>query len=150
MATPTLGVNPWHDKELGAALLAAPVFWVCLAWLVQPVLDLRGPLAAPALFLSVAVLYPALEEVVFRGGLQTLLLGRPLGKVSWHRLTLANVVTSLVFATLHLLMHAPLWALAAFFPSLVFGYFRERHASLATPIGLHIFYNTGYFWLFGF
>jgi membrane protease YdiL (CAAX protease family) len=35
-----------------------------------------------------------------------------------------------------------------FFPSLVFGLFKDRTQRLLAPILLHVFYNAGYFWLF--
>jgi len=35
-----------------------------------------------------------------------------------------------------------------FFPSLVFGYFKDRTGRLTAPILLHIFYNAGFLWLF--
>jgi len=114
----------------------------------MPSVDLTWPLRAPVPFLLSAVVYPVLEEIVFRGGVQTYLLGRPrLGRCRFG-ISGANVLTSLVFSLFHLVAHAPLWALAVFVPSLVFGYFRERHDSLKSPIALHVFYNGGYFWLF--
>jgi membrane protease YdiL (CAAX protease family) len=58
---------------------------------------------------------------------------------------LANLITSAVFAIAHLYGHSPPWALATFFPSLVFGLFRDRYNSLSAPIALHVFYNAGYF-----
>ena len=61
----------------------------------------------------------------------------------------ANLLTSLLFTALHFINHAPLWAAAVFFPSLVFGFFKDRTGKLAAPIILHVFYNSGYFWLFG-
>ena len=60
-----------------------------------------------------------------------------------------GVLTSLLFTALHFINHAPLWAAAVFFPSLVFGFFKDRTGKLAAPIILHVFYNSGYFWLFG-
>jgi membrane protease YdiL (CAAX protease family) len=103
----------------------------------------------PLRFAVPALIYPILEEIVFRGGLQTFLLRYPRGRARWGGFTLANILTSAVFAALHLFPHAPLWSAATFLPSVVFGYFRDRHSSLLSPIALHVFYNSGYFWLFG-
>ncbi|MEO5573578.1 MAG: JDVT-CTERM system glutamic-type intramembrane protease [Gammaproteobacteria bacterium] len=120
-----------------------------LWWCDSPLaLDLAWPLRAPLTFLLLALVYPVLEELVFRGALQGALTrqtwgGRKLGPIS-----LANFFTSLVFAGFHLFYHAPLWAALVFLPSLIFGYFRDRHQSVRPAIVLHVFYNAGYFWLF--
>ncbi|MDG1783128.1 MAG: CPBP family glutamic-type intramembrane protease, partial [Porticoccaceae bacterium] len=63
--------------------------------------------------------------------------------------SLANVLTSLLFVAVHLINHPPLWALAVFGPSLVFGYSQERYNHLVAPIILHCSYNAGYFLLLG-
>ena len=60
----------------------------------------------------------------------------------------ANILTSVLFTALHFINHPPLWAAAVLFPSLVFGLFKDRSGGLAAPIILHVFYNSGYFWLF--
>lgn len=88
--------------------------------------------------------YPLLEEVIFRAGLQSWLLARcPAQKVG---LSLANGITAVVFALAHLFTHPPGWALATFFPSLLFGVFYERHEQhLGAPIVLHMLANAAYF-----
>lgn len=136
----------WGDPLLWIALAAGPVVWVGMAWLLAPELDPAWPLAAPGIFLLGVVAYPVLEEVVFRGLIQDWIgrkLRHKLGPIS-----LANVLTSLLFAMAHLLRQPWHWATLVFIPSLVFGYFRERHATLGTPILLHAFYNLGPIWLF--
>lgn len=129
--------------------MAAALFWVALGWWHVPVFDWMWPLREPMRFLVPALVYPVLEEIVFRGGLQGLLLRYPRYGVSWKGVTLANVIASLAFVAAHMFVHDPLWAVATLVPSLVFGYFFDRHASLASPIALHVFYNAGYFWLWG-
>lgn len=137
-----------RDWRLWLALAAGPAFWGLLYAVVHPVLRPGWPLARPVDFLSVSLLYPVLEEMIFRGLLQEWLAER-FGSRAWHGLSLANTVTSLVFASLHFIYHPPLFAASVFFPSLVFGYFRERHHGLAAPMLLHVWYNAGYFWIFG-
>jgi hypothetical protein len=137
-----------RDRAFAAALLAALPVWAGLWWLTQPPLRLSWPLELPWRFFMLVFVYPALEEIVFRGLLQELLLGvrrlaQPLGP-----LTGANLAASLAFAGLHLFGHAPLWALAVLVPSLVFGYFWDRYRRLGPCVSLHVFYNAGYFWLF--
>lgn len=137
-------LSDWHT---GAAILAAPVFWLALYLAVRPPMDLDWPLHFPWVFLLPVLLIPVVEEYVFRGLIQGWLLkrlpGRRVGPVS-----LANILTSVAFCIPHFFRTDPVWAASVFFPSLVFGHFRERHGGLATPIGLHVFYNAGYFWLF--
>ena len=96
---------------------------------------------------SAVVLYPVLEEYVFRGGLQPWLaqhLRQHAGPLS-----LANLLTSVVFCALHFLFHPPLWALGVFLPSLVFGYFYERHQRVLSPVLLHVAYNASYTLIIG-
>jgi len=110
---------------------------------------LNWPLLQPGRFFGLVLLWPVLEEIIFRGGLQPALAVTAWGRRSRGGVTLGNVVASLIFAGFHLFAHPPLWALAVFFPSLLFGYFRDRHDSLLSPVILHVSYNLGYYWLFG-
>jgi len=137
----------WRDRILWVFLTAGALFWAALYVLTTPVWRSGWPLQEPLVFLRLALAYPVLEEIVFRGALQSYFarhlpaLPGPVGS--------ANIATSILFSAMHLYSHPPLWAAAVFIPSLVFGYFRERHNSLATPIALHVFYNSGYLWIFG-
>ncbi|WP_158608506.1 JDVT-CTERM system glutamic-type intramembrane protease MrtJ [Stagnimonas aquatica] len=89
--------------------------------------------------LLVLIFHPLVEELAFRGAIQEALLRRlPVG---FGPLSFANLVTSLLFAAMHLGSRAAWLAIATFIPSLVFGYFRERHGSLLSPIVLHMVYN---------
>lgn len=93
----------------------------------------------------VIVAYPVVEEWLFRGELQPWVarkLGGGIGPLS-----IANLITSLLFSALHLLFQPPGWALAVFLPSLMFGYFRETTGGLAAPMLLHGFYNACFFLL---
>jgi membrane protease YdiL (CAAX protease family) len=126
-----------------AFLLVAPLpFWV---WIVatQGVTGITDL----SLLMSLVVLYPIIEEIIFRGLIQPFMAKR-LNR-SWSIFSLANILTSLSFVALHLINHPPAWALAVFVPSLVFGYSQERCNHLAAPIILHCSYNAGYFLLLG-
>jgi membrane protease YdiL (CAAX protease family) len=83
-----------------------------------------------------------LEEIVFRGLLQELVRDL-LSRAMYGPLTVANLLTSLCFTGAHF-FHPPLEAALVFFPSLVFGFFKERTDSLVAPVLLHAFYNAGY------
>ncbi|MDQ6974639.1 MAG: JDVT-CTERM system glutamic-type intramembrane protease [Mariprofundaceae bacterium] len=102
--------------------------------------------------LVLALLYPILEELLFRGLIQTWLLEKTWGHIACWHVSLANMLTSLLFMTLHFFQHPPLWAMAVFIPSLIFGYLREHYGQTAYPllpsISVHCFYNTGWFYLF--
>lgn len=143
---PRTATAPLRDPWFLAALAVGPVAWALLAlWLPRG--DPAWPAAQPGRFLVLVLLYPVLEELVFRGLLQGTLLRRGWGHRSAGPVTAANLVTALVFAAAHLLRVTPAWAAAVLLPGLVFGYFRERHG-IGAAIALHAFYNAGFIWLF--
>lgn len=137
----------WRDPLFYLALAAAVIFWTGLYLLLQPTPDPGWPLDAPLRFLSAALLYPVVEELVFRGLIQDFFHQR---LKPWHvgPISHANLLTSLAFTALHFINHPPLWAAAVLIPSLIFGFFKDRTRGLGAPIALHVFYNTGYFWVF--
>lgn len=138
-----------YDRQLAIAFLLGGVAWFGLWWSVWPAVDLFWPIGQPFHFSLMVIGYPVLEEIAFRGGLQGFLLRYPQGRRGWCGITVANIVTSVVFAAMHIFGHTLTWVAATLFPSLVFGYFRDRHGSLWAPIVLHIYYNAGYFLIFG-
>jgi len=97
--------------------------------------------------ITLSLLYPILEELIFRGYLQPWFYSRS-NSVLLH-LSSANIFTSIIFSASHLLNHSPLWALSTMIPSLIFGYSLDRHKTLLAPIALHGSYNLGYFLTFG-
>jgi membrane protease YdiL (CAAX protease family) len=129
---------------LGVAPLALLAFWLT----GKSLAPLDWPLDRPGRFIGLVLIWPVMEEVIFRGALQPALAGRPWGQRSLAGLTAANGVTSLIFAAAHFFSHPPLWAILVLIPSLIFGYFRDRHNSLLSPMVLHVAYNFGYYWLF--
>ncbi len=131
-------------------MIAAPFIWVALYWIDTPSLDLAWVLATPLLFLMLVIVQPVLEEFLFRDLLQGWLIKQSWAQGQISYISFANVVTSLLFTGMHFISHAPLMAVAVFIPSLVFGYFRDRYDGWLMPsIGLHCFYNAGYFLIFG-
>ncbi len=138
---------PWQDPLFLAAVLAGLVTWLVLYYLQQPAVQWSWPLTRPWQFLLPVLLYPVVEEIIFRGLVQEFIHDH-ISHKSLGPLTLANLLASLLFTGLHFLFHAPLWAALVFFPSLVFGFFKDRTQRLLAPIILHVFYNAGYFWLF--
>jgi len=137
----------WRDPVFLFATGAALLYWGLLFVISRPETDLAWPLREPWRFFYPALLYPVIEEILFRGGLQEFFQAR-LRPWRMGPLTLANLLTSLVFTALHFINHPPLWAAVVFLPSLLFGLVKERSGSLTAPILLHVFYNSGYFWFF--
>ena len=138
---------PWRDPLLYLALLAGPVCWLVLFYILQPSIQLGWPLDEPWQFLMPVVFYPFIEEIVFRGFIQELLHDRVSSR-SFGPLSVANLLTSVLSTALHFIHHAPAWAALVFLPSLVFGFFKDRTGGLTAPILLHVFYNAGFLWLF--
>lgn len=137
----------WQDPLFFAAMAAALLYWLALYLITQPGVDAGWPLREPLRFLYPALLYPIVEEWIFRGFVQEL-AHRHLQPWRLGPLSHANILTSLLFTALHFINHPPLAAAMVFIPSLVFGFFKDRTSQLAAPVLLHIFYNSGYFWLF--
>lgn len=140
-------------------LLQDPLFWLVqiLAGVFLLVLYLVGMnLAGLAwikqhlwLLFQLILVYPVLEEIVFRGLLQERLWASRYGRGLAYGISLPNLITSVIFTTVHFFFHPPLWALAVFIPSLVFGFFRDRYQNLFPAIYLHCLFNAGYFLLYG-
>jgi len=134
------------DKWVIVAMLAGPLAWFAL-WALGVDIDWAAPPWSP--FLLTALLYPILEEIVFRGGLQATLLKRDWGQKRWVAgITLANIATSIAFTALHFISQPPMWASLVFLPSLIFGWARDRFDNVLPSIILHIVYNAGFAWLF--
>lgn len=142
------GYRPFcRDRQFVLALLAGIAVWLAF-WLVFPGLLPAVPLDANVpLFLSLVIWQPALEELLFRGVVQGQFRLRTWGGVKRWGVTQANLLTSALFVLAHVFYHSPLWAVAVFVPSLVFGHFRDRVGNIAPALALHVYYNMGYFLL---
>lgn len=121
--------------------------WTLLSLQISVTNDLTWVLKYPIDFLLLVMIYPILEEIIFRGliqdSLNTRFNSQKIGVLSY-----ANGITSLLFVSLHLIYHPLLWAVLIIFPSLLFGYVKERYQTLLAPILLHVFYNMGYYLLY--
>lgn len=133
----------WHwmsDLHFMLAVLAAVPVWLAFGALAGDRLQVNFAVYA---LISLLLVQPAVEEVVFRGALQGSLLAH-----GWHRhigpVSIANLVTTAAFAVLHLPAQPPLWALGVAAPSLVFGHVRERFDSVLPAVVLHSIYNAGF------
>jgi len=136
----------WRDVRFWAAIFAAPLYWLAVLLPNPHGWHPYWPQQAPLAFLLVVIAYPVLEEIVFRGWLQESLRRH----IPWQvpgPVSSANLFTSIVFAALHVIINSNPVSAWVFFPSLVFGYCKDRYRTLTAPIILHIFYNAGYFLL---
>ena len=74
-ATPSAsGRSPGRDPLFFLALLAGPACWLVLYFILQPVVHWSWPLSEPWHYLLPALFYPVVEEIVFRGLVQELVL----------------------------------------------------------------------------
>jgi membrane protease YdiL (CAAX protease family) len=133
----------WRDGQFYLALLAGLIVLVGIYFFFPIHLDVLRTGQWGLLF-SLILWQPFVEELLFRGVVQGHLYQMRWGQRRLLYISTANLFTSLAFVCLHLFYHPTLWAGAIFFPSLVFGYFRERHQSLYPAIALHSLYNLGY------
>lgn len=147
-----MGERLARDPIFWAALLAGPlVVWgLAGAGLIR--LQLRSPIellaSAPSRIALVVLAYPIVEEWLFRGIIQPAISERLKVSASSGKrpgISAGNFHTSLLFALAHLIQHPPPLALATFFPSLVFGFFRDRYSSVVPAVVLHVAYNYCWF-----
>ena len=132
------------DRQFHLALLAG----VVVVWAFGALLHPSAPAAwqAPWRFFQLVMLFPLLEEILFRGLIQGSLARRLPGRDG--PLTHANLGATILFVLAHLFTHSLWWAVAVLIPSLVFGYFRDRYQHLLPSILLHCFYNSVFFLIF--
>ena len=140
----------WKDKLFWAALVVVAPFYFFLFLFVNIPVTFKPEVLWSTTFLTMSLLFPVVEEIIFRGLVQEKLssLRRLKSKKLWQ-LSYANILTSVIFCALHFFNQPPVWAISIFFPSLVFGFFKDRYHVLRVPIFLHVYYNASYFALFG-
>ena len=139
-------MNFLRDVHWYFALLLAVVCWILYGIFISP-LKFNSLFDSINLLIFSVLLYPIVEEIVFRGLIQEYFSRRTIFNHMFIGLSLANISTSVLFALSHLWSQSPLWALLTFFPSLVYGYFKERHNHLLPGIALHSLYNLGFIML---
>ncbi len=141
--------NYWTKPDFWIACLAAIIFWLAYGYYFAPEKTNTTPTHFNLLLLI--IIFPVLEEIVFRGliqeSIQQLLANNHLKTRLCWRISRANLITSLFFSVAHLWSQSTLWALAIIVPSVIFGYFKDRYQSLLPSIWLHIFYNLGFYLL---
>lgn len=124
-------------------VLAIPLSWGVAA------LGFTITVASPVRDIAMLLLWSLSEEVVFRGGLQTfvawaLARANVAGRVPRHAglaISVANLVTSLIFCAVHAAYKPALVVLGLFPVSLLLGASLERSGRLWVPMALHSYFN---------
>ena len=139
----------WMQLDFWLACIAAFIFYFAFEYFsMAEVLPVKTVEFGYYFYIALFA-YPILEEVVFRGliqeSLQKLIENYQLKTILILRISTANLLCSLLFAASHLISQPWTWAALIFFPSLLFGYFKDKYQSLKPAIFLHILYNTGFY-----
>jgi membrane protease YdiL (CAAX protease family) len=147
-ATRPAAAAPRSAHLPAAMLVAIVVLAIPISWLTAT-LGFTIAVVAPARDVALLLLWSTSEEIVFRGGLQPL-LGWVLARATepgsaplpgWSVISIANLVTSLLFCAAHLL-NKPVWVVLGLFPvSLLLGASLERSGRLWVPVALHAYFN---------
>ena len=141
------------QQSLNGKFYQDSVFWVLIGMGPLVVFGIKfglhdlaiTSLDTPAQVLSLLLIYPVLEEVVFRGAIMDGVSKTPLAGLRIAHISGPNFFSASLFSLLHLWGQRLGWALAVFIPGLVFGFSKERWGSLKFPILLHIYYNGCFF-----
>lgn len=108
-----------------------------------------APLPSWNLVLTQLVVIALPEETFFRGYMQTRFqqIFKPRWTIFGARLGWGWILTCVTFALAHSLIQYQWWHFAIFFPSLVFGYLREKTDGLVAPILFHATSNLFMEWI---
>lgn len=129
----------YRDSRFIAAIIGG----VFVVWLLHD----RMPVFSSSITLnwkfliSVLIWQPLIEELLFRGIIQGQLSRQRWGQQVLFKISVANIVTSILFVVMHMLHNLPIWSLAIFVPSLVYGYLRDTFNSVYPAMVLHSSYN---------
>ena len=142
-----IGFGAWpsflKDRFYMLALYAGVIAWMLLWVTVIPTFTVDQDSIVRIIILTV-IWYPLLEEILFRGIIQNYLFNKPWGSTTFVSLSAANWLTSLLFVSAHFWYQPVIWATLVIIPSLAYGFFRDRFASIYPSILLHSFYNAGF------
>ena len=142
-----IGLGTWpsflKDRFYILALLAGVIAWMLLWVTVVPAFTIDQGSIARTIVLTV-IWYPLVEEILFRGIVQSYLSNKSWGCKSFANLSAANWLTSLLFVSAHFLYQPVTWAILVVIPSLAYGFFLDRFSSVYPSILLHTFYNAGF------
>ncbi len=122
--------------------MAAPIFVLLYISMFQhQTVNVETLLSDTKSLFFLIVFYPVIEELAFRGVIQEYIATKTKQYPSFYYISVANVLTSVLFVLMHFVHHPPIWAMLVFIPSLIFGYFKEQYKHILPSIFLHMFYN---------
>lgn len=131
------------DRLFVLALFSGVLVWSVFWFTVVPTFSVAQD-SIVRIFILTVIWYPVLEEILFRGMIQKYLFNNPWGRTTFAGLSEANWSTSLLFVLAHFLYQPAMWAILLIIPSLAYGFFRDKYASIYPSILLHSFYNAGF------
>lgn len=136
----TLDRKGLKESLLAIALTLTPLTALAMKW---PGNDLPRSLPSNTVLtlMAAGAVAAVVEEVFFRGWIQTLLSQRTNRYIS-------IVTTALLFAMAHLFLKLHWLRFATFFPGLVMGVLRDRHRSVAPSAIYHFAGNIWSIWFF--
>ncbi len=113
-------------------------------WLLAATLGAAGLAAwAPAPLLTLLVIAPVAEELVFRGGVQETLLRQLNGRHPAAALV-ATGLTAFVIVAVHAALRPEMLAGLTLLPSLLIGWVYQRRRRLAPCMALHALFNAAW------
>ena len=97
--------------------------------------------------INLILLYPCIEEILFRGFLHDAIQRLCGSHLRYANISLNNLLVSLLFCLAHSSVWTWPWLGLLLFPSLIFGWAKERYNTLPPCIMLHGAYNSA--WVIG-
>lgn len=136
MAGKDLTLRDWQFQAAICAAIPIGFLWV---WWTKPQAGTFD--AGLTTLITFVIVFPLLEEFVFRGMIHRALHRKSIGRRCYGPVTVANLVTTSLFAIAHLPRGGLLLAAGVIVPSICLGYFFERHQRLISPIIMHMAFN---------
>ena len=130
-------------------MVGAPVVWAAIAWIFGPDSDFGSFARWPLRAVAILLIFPVLEEIVFRGLIQDYISVKLSTWDIYLGITSANWVTTLLFCLTHLVTRSFIVALLVIVPSLVLGSLRDKGFSIKALAAIHVYWNGGVYLLVG-
>ena len=130
-------------------MIGAPVVWSGIVWIFGFGLDFDSFARASFRTVAILLIFPVLEEIVFRGLIQDYLSNKTTDWDSFLGITWANWLTTLLFCVTHLVTRSMLVASLVIVPSLLLGALRDRGFSIKALAAIHLYWNGGVYLLIG-
>ena len=130
-------------------MIGAPVVWSGIVWIFGFGLDFDSFARASFRTVAILLIFPVLEEIVFRGLIQDYLSNKITDWDSFLGITWANWLTTLLFCVTHLVTRSMLVASLVIVPSLLLGALRDRGFSIKALAAIHLYWNGGVYLLIG-